>query len=1202
MPFEENVPNEQLRRARHLKEWTQIELAERLGSDFETVSRWERGITVPNAYFREKLCRILDKTAEELELVLELQEPLIPHTSSYVFLSSAYADAENEFLTHLKATLQARGITVLSNRALRRQGAENKRKALQETIRAAQAVLLIASPQARSSRSVQEALQLAKIYNSRVCVVWIDGRHWQECIPKDSGEFFAIIDARKNKDIQGIDEIIAALKVEQPTKSETEVVATTINETEELTVEPRNPYKGLKAFRGEDRHDFFGRDSLIEELATALQASLSGEAPGAPNARLLSLVGPSGSGKSSVVFAGLLPALQAGALSGSEEWVYLDPMVPGVHPIESLTLALARQFPERSLRTIRDDLEDETARGLHLIANHLRTRPERYVVLFVDQLEEVFTQTTSEEERRHFIDLLVTAVTEPQGPIIVILTLRADFYDRPMHYPELSELLKVSQKLVLPMDLKGLREAIEKPAGLPDVQLVFEGDLIGDLLFEVQGQVGATPLLQFTLDQLFQRRRNHQLTLQAYSEIGGVKGAMARYAESTYASLPTGEHREMARALFLRLIDPGLSEQDTTRRRAALAEISLPDAKLTIITGEVVDAFVSSRLLTTNEIGGITTVEVSHEALIREWPRLTGWLREGREDIRMQQAISEDSIEWEQRGKPKDRLYRGSQLTDAKIWARRNFPSWSEVAFLHASARQHMRYVVNILLVIILLASTTGLSGWLITRILRPSPSPTLVTNLHDDGSGSLRLAIANASPGSTITFDTGVRGTILLSSGDLNIQKSLKILGPGPGILVISRTNLSYTVHVYENASIAISGLSFRDSSGLVATPPGNYPPLISNYGTLTLTNDLISNSNSNGIESMNGSALTLTSSTVSDNTVAEIVADQDATVTLTNSTVSGNNGSGIVNNGGTVSLMNSAVSGNTASNSTGCFFQSAIPISSTFSLSDSGGGICNGGILTLTNSTVSGNTAAGNANVGDVQSNFGPGQSNIGQGPQIVEEGVGGGIYNGGILTLTNSTISGNTAKGVLVTGVTKNMRVYSGLGGGIYNDFGGDNGTPYSGGKATITFCTIYTNTANGKGGGIFIQDTGHAQIRASIVAGNDAHSSPDISGSLTSYGYNLFQDNSGATFNPSTQHSTDKMLSVNDLTSLFASPVGLRYNNGTTKTLALAPDSYAIDQIPLDACLINGITTDQRGMPRPDRKGEQFCDIGAYESSG
>jgi hypothetical protein len=119
-----------------------------------------------------------------------------------------------------------------------------------------------------------------------------------------------------------------------------------------------------------------------------------------------------------------------------------------------------------------------------------------------------------------------------------------------------------------------------------------------------------------------------------------------------------------------------------------------------------------------------------------------------------------------------------------------------------------------------------------------------------------------------------------------------------------------------------------------------------------------------------------------------------------------------------------------------------------------------------------------------------------------------------------------------------------------------------------------------------------------MRNSIVAYNHAQTHPNIPGMLTSYGYNLFQDNSGATFNPSTQHNTDKMLLVNDLTSLFASPVGLRYNNGTTKPLALAPDSPAIDQIPLDACHINGITTDQRGVKRPDGN-ENACDIGAYE---
>src|SRR5207244_1316149 len=135
--------------------------------------------------------------------------------------------------------------------------------------------------------------------------------------------------------------------------------------------------------------------------------------------------------------------------------------------------------------------------------------PEARVVLFIDQFEEVFTQATSDDERQHFIDLLVTAVTELRGPTILILTLRADFYDRPMHYLELCKLIESNQRLVPPMDLKGLREVIEKPAGLPDVQLTFEGDLVSDLLFEVQEQVGALPLLQFTLDQLLQTRDGH---------------------------------------------------------------------------------------------------------------------------------------------------------------------------------------------------------------------------------------------------------------------------------------------------------------------------------------------------------------------------------------------------------------------------------------------------------------------------------------------------------------------------------------------------------------------------------------------------------------------------------------------------------------------------------------------------------------------
>src|SRR5262249_28673048 len=162
--------------------------------------------------------------------------------------------------------------------------------------------------------------------------------------------------------------------------------------------------------------------------------------------------------------------------------------------------------------------------------------------------------------------------------------------------------------------------AIKGPAALPDVLLSFEGNLVGDLLYEVRGQIGALPLLQFTLDQLFERRKDHLLTQQAYEAIGGVKGALSKHAEETYLALPSEKHRELARTLFLRLIDPGVTEQDTTRRRAMLTEMIFADPEQTRLMQETLDVFVKARLLTTNVNGDTeTTIEVSHEALIREW-------------------------------------------------------------------------------------------------------------------------------------------------------------------------------------------------------------------------------------------------------------------------------------------------------------------------------------------------------------------------------------------------------------------------------------------------------------------------------------------------------------------------------------------------------------------------------------------------------
>ena len=302
------------------------------------------------------------------------------------------------------------------------------------------------------------------------------------------------------------------------------------------------------------------------------------------------------------------------------------------------------------------------------------------------------------------------------------------------------------------------------------------------------------------------------------------------------------------------------------------------------------------------------------------------WLREARDDIPLQQIISKDVVEWERRGKPRDRLYRSSQLKEAQAWASRNTPSGNEVAFLRAGTAQRMRSIANVAIIMLLLLSTTGIAGWLLLH--RPL-DPTFVTTLNDAGPGSLRNAIDEASPKSTISFDTSLRGTILLTSNDLNIAKNLTIRGPGAGILSISSGKSGYVVHVLLGVTVTFSGLTFRDSR----TSKG----IIDNEGTLTLTNSSVSNNTALYSSIVGGIYNT-------------------GTLTLTNSTISGNtaqygNGGGI-DNGGTLTLTNSTISGNAAQYGSG----SGIAVT--------GSNTNNGSIdtLTLTNSTISGNRATGN------------------------------------------------------------------------------------------------------------------------------------------------------------------------------------------------------------------------------------------------
>ncbi|HEY0754214.1 MAG TPA: TIR domain-containing protein [Ktedonobacteraceae bacterium] len=459
--------------------------------------------------------------------------------------------------------------------------------------------------------------------------------------------------------------------------------------TKPLLLEPRNPYKGLQPFTARDEQDFFGRERLIALLLEKVRAICSVKHP--ERARLLTVFGASGSGKSSVILAGLLPALQRGGLPCSETWIYLGSMTPGACPIEALATILSPHFPQRSLVSLQEDLRAPSKRGLHLLIETLHKEETSTAVLYVDQFEELFTQTLEEAERQQFIDLLLSAITEAQGSLFVLLSLRADFYDRPMRYPALFQLIEATRVAVLPLSYRDLRDIIKKPASLPDVQLQFEDDLVGELLADMPGQSGVLPLLQFTMDRLFERRQGHLLTLSTYQDMGGLRGALIQHAEATYALLPNQEQRELARALFLQLVEPGALDQDPTRRRVVLSKLVASDASKAAILEHIAALFTTARLLTTIEKQGPATFEVSHEALIRSWPRLAEWLREAYDDLYMQRRVREDAALWHKLGKPTSRLYREEQLADARTWQQRTLSSEEEEAFLMASEQQEQQ-------------------------------------------------------------------------------------------------------------------------------------------------------------------------------------------------------------------------------------------------------------------------------------------------------------------------------------------------------------------------------------------------------------------------------------------------------------------------------------------------------------------------------
>jgi WD40 repeat protein/class 3 adenylate cyclase len=408
------------------------------------------------------------------------------------------------------------------------------------------------------------------------------------------------------------------------------------------------PYKGLAAFEADDAQFFFGREELVAELTAWLAGT-----------RFLAVVGPSGSGKSSLVRAGLLPAIWADTLPGSEDWQTLV-ITPGAHPLEELAvrISLLNGFtPDQVLRGLEDD-----PRALDLIVKHLLAdQPEDVrLLLVVDQFEEVFALCRDEAERRAFIETLLHAVDAENSRVVVVPTIRADFYGRCAEYPDLAAKLQ-ENVLVGPMAADELRQAVELPAAVVGLRL--EPGLVDTILDDVAGEPGALPLMSHALVETWERRRGRTLTLAGYAASGGVAGAIAQTADSVYAGLEP-EDQALARHIFLRLTELGEEGTQDTRRRVAPGEL-VRSAEEARAVGSLLRTLADARLVTTGE----DSVEVAHEALIREWPALRGWLEDDREGLRIHRHLTDSAQEWQRLGREPGELYRGARLAAAGEWA-----------------------------------------------------------------------------------------------------------------------------------------------------------------------------------------------------------------------------------------------------------------------------------------------------------------------------------------------------------------------------------------------------------------------------------------------------------------------------------------------------------------------------------------------------